>query len=62
LSAQFPVILFLFDWLNKAKINPLQWDRDNSMIRNWFSFPKDYSEDYLLISLNLAKSVEDLAI
>jgi hypothetical protein len=23
LSAQFPVILFLFDWLNKAKINPL---------------------------------------
>jgi hypothetical protein len=46
LSAQFPIILFLFDWLNKAKINPLQWDRkENSMIRNWFSFLKDYSED-----------------
>ncbi len=46
LSAQFPIILFLFDWLNKAKINPLDWDRqDNSMFRNWFSFPKDSSKD-----------------
>jgi hypothetical protein len=34
-SAQFPIILFLFDWLNKAKINPLHCDRkDNSMIRH----------------------------